>query len=364
MPVDFPFHNLEPTFFAGLLDDPVLLVRTRSTGRTLMFDCGQLHHLAKRTFTRLDAIFVSHAHMDHWMGIDTVVRQLLTSGRTIDLFGPPGLAERLGHKLQGYDWNLVEDSWCSFVVHEITATSLARTWFPGSAGFKPRTLETLPATGAVIYRTPHLQVRAACGDHDIASFFFRVDERPAFLIDRQQLAAEGLLPGRWLGELKKRYYAGHLNEEPLEVEIERDGSKTARTCNDVHRLSERLVLRQAPRSLGYLSDLGMTAANRQAILGLLSGVDLLVGECTFLRADCHRARGAKHLCTDDVNQLLEDVRPRFFLPMHLSKSYRSNWAELYEELAPPAGTTILELPMQRTPRPLLASEIDWMETDR
>ena len=61
-----PFRYLEPTFFAGLFDDPLLLIRVRPTGRALLFDCGKMHHLAKRVYTSIDAIFISHAHMDHF----------------------------------------------------------------------------------------------------------------------------------------------------------------------------------------------------------------------------------------------------------------------------------------------------------
>ena len=40
------FHTIEPYVCSGLLDDPLLLVRVRPTGRSLLFDCGQLQHLA------------------------------------------------------------------------------------------------------------------------------------------------------------------------------------------------------------------------------------------------------------------------------------------------------------------------------
>ncbi len=136
MKVRFPFRNLEPVFFAGLIDDPIFLVRIRPTGRYLMFDCGQIHHLAKRILTGLDAVFVSHAHMDHWMGIDSVIRQVLASGRTIDLFGPPGMADKFEHKLSGYDWNLAEDYWCHFRVFEVFSDCLRCDLFPGPEHFK------------------------------------------------------------------------------------------------------------------------------------------------------------------------------------------------------------------------------------
>lgn len=55
------FRYLEPTFFAGLFADPLLLVRVGPQGRNLLFDCNQLHHLAKRVLKGVEAIFISHA---------------------------------------------------------------------------------------------------------------------------------------------------------------------------------------------------------------------------------------------------------------------------------------------------------------
>ena len=110
-----PFRYLEPTFFAGLFDDPLLLVHARPLGKSCLFDCGQIHHLAKRVLKKIEALFISHAHMDHFMGIDTFVRHNHVSPRTVDIYGPPGIAG----KLAGYDWNLTEPYWCTLRVHEV-----------------------------------------------------------------------------------------------------------------------------------------------------------------------------------------------------------------------------------------------------
>ncbi len=82
------FRYLEPSFFAGLLDDPVLWIKVRPLGRALLFDCGQIHHLAKRLIKAVDALFISHAHMDHFMGLDTFTRNIHVSPKTIEIFGP------------------------------------------------------------------------------------------------------------------------------------------------------------------------------------------------------------------------------------------------------------------------------------
>ena len=76
-----PFRYLEPVFFSGLLDDPVLSVYVRPLGRSLLMDCGRIHHLAKRVLKSTSALFISHAHMDHFMGVDIFLRTLHVSPR-------------------------------------------------------------------------------------------------------------------------------------------------------------------------------------------------------------------------------------------------------------------------------------------
>jgi ribonuclease Z len=42
--------------------------------------------------------------------------------------------------------------------------------------------------------------------------------------------------------------------------------------------------------------------------------------------------------------------------MHFSKTYLGRCPELYQELSPPPGTTVLRLPEHMTPRPIYAGE--------
>ncbi len=356
--VRFPFRNLVPTFFAGLLDDPLLLLRTRPNGRHLLFDCGQIHHLAKRTFTNLDAVFISHAHMDHWMGIDAVVRQLIAAGKTVDIYGGPGLADKFEHRLRGYDWNLAEDYWSSFQVREIHSDRITCDLFSGADSFLRRRREAEERQGDLIYRNDFVEVLSICCDHRVDSHIFRINERPAYQIDRGKLEQMNLRPGAWLGDLKRCFLQRH--DYPAELKIPA-GAEQELVVDDVRGLVTALMKPQRKHSIGYISDIGFNPENRRKILELMAGIDLLVCECTFLHEAKERARASWHLCTDDVNELLAALKPRFFLPMHLSRSYRRRSGELYRELKPPPETGILQIPLQLTPRPLLADEVEWRE---
>jgi ribonuclease Z len=351
-----PFKLFEPAFFAGLLDDPLLLVQVRPLGRNLLFDCGRLHHLAKRVLRSIDAVFVSHAHMDHFMGIDTLIRHIMVAPRTIEIFGPPGLADKLAHKLCGYDWNLAEDFWCSLRVREIHPGSLRTFLLAGPERFRCRPEKEERRHDATIYRNRYLSVASEMGDHKIPVLFYRVTETAGFSVDEQRLRCAGLLSGPWLQILKEHFFHQRLDGTPIEV-VRRGCGDEQREIADAAAIYDAIRKEEPTGSIGYFTDLGFTPENRQKLVTTLRGATLLVGECAYLRQDVERARTSCHLCTADVNALLDELRPAFFLPMHLSKSYLGQSRRLYEELEPPPGTTILRLPEYLTPRPLLPADL-------
>jgi len=351
------FRYLQPTFFSGLLDDPVMLINVRPTGRGILLDCGQIHHLAKRVLRSIDAVFISHAHMDHLMGFDQLLRHVLVAPKTISIYGPPGLAERIGHKLAGYDWNLTEDTWCSISVYEVRPKQTDRFEFVGSQGFKLQRQETSPRSSRIIYQTRHLKVEAEICDHKIPVLIFRITEGRSFLLDRQRIHEEKLLPGPWIKELKRRFYLDNFELGPIEVWRVAGKGHTVEKVENVEELYRKISRETPPNSIGYISDVGMTPENLDRIYDLMRGVTLLASECTFLEEDKEKARVSFHLCTTDLNQISREIKPHLLLPMHLSKSYISDTKQLYAELDQTQGTRILKLPDYITQRPLLPSEL-------
>lgn len=348
------FRYLEPTCFSGLIDDPCLVLRDRPVHQSIMLDCGALSHVAKREMKPVRAIFVSHAHMDHFMGFDAFLRQVHASPRSVDLFGPAGFADRVEARLRGYDWNLAETYWCTFRVHEIHPEEVLSFKFSGPERFARSTAGVKPRE-KVLYTLNHIEVSAELLDHRIPVLAFRVRERKIFGVDPEKMAGLGLVQGSWLCELKKRFFNDWPEGGPLKVLRKRSGLEREEIVADARGLYEEISAERSSASIGYLTDIGFHRENRDKAARFLAGVSLLVAECAFLQADLAKARSSHHLCTTDVNDLLEQIQPSFFLPIHLSKTYLGRSSELYTELSPPAGTGILRLPEHLTPRPIFSS---------
>lgn len=351
-----PFRNIETVFFSGLLDDPVLHINIRPLGRGLLIDCGRIHHLAKRVLKSLSVLFITHAHMDHFMGIDTFIRSVHVSPRTTDIFGPPGIADKIAWKLSGYDWNLTEPYWCSFRVHEVFPDRIETSLFSGPDGFARNQRQERERVDRVIFRNEYLKVEAEQCDHKIPTLIFRVTELPSFHVDDAKIERAGLVRGDWLRTLRKRFYHPEPAAEPLTV-LRRRGEETVEEpVKDCGALYESIRGDRPEAGVGYVTDIGFSERNLEKVLAMMKGVTLLVCECSFLKVDRDKARISAHLCTSDVNCLADRLRPDFLLPMHLSKSYIHNWERLYEELDMPPGVTLLRLPKYMTPRPLLTCE--------
>src|SRR5690348_13070793 len=80
-----------PTPRRGL---PALLLR--AGGDRILLDCGegtQSQLLRSIGLPELDAIFITHFHLDHWLGIAGMLKtfDLRARERTLDVYGPPGL---------------------------------------------------------------------------------------------------------------------------------------------------------------------------------------------------------------------------------------------------------------------------------
>lgn len=355
-----PLRYCEPAFFGGLLDDPLLFLRIRPLRRALLFDCGQIAHLAKRVVKPIVAVFITHAHMDHIMGLPTLIRHHHTSPRPLDVFGPSGIAERVQHLLGGFDWNLAEPTWFTLRVHEILPDRIRHYRLPGPERFVLLSEGEEPRLGREIWSCRYLSVEAEILDHRLPVLAFRINERPHFSIDPGHLEQQGLVAGEWLSDLKKCVWKGE-GDHTVTVSRRVGEQLLSELAVDPVGLYEAIQGDQSCASIGYVTDVGWTPENVARMEAFFTDLTLLCSECTFLAEDEVKARTSYHLTTADLNRLTARLAPRYLLAMHLSKSYLYRTVDLYRELNPPAGTTVLRLPNHIVPAPLVVGDVaEWL----
>ncbi len=309
---------LHPTLVNGRSGDPALYIETLFEERAILFDLGDIAPLSPRKVHRLDRVFVSHAHLDHFIGFDRLLRILVGREKTVALYGPNGFIDHVHHKLQAYRWNLV-DRYLSdlvFVVTEIASSSESRiAQFRLRNAFAAEPIGTRVSTAILEHRTPCLG--------------FAIEEVAHVNVWKSRLADMGLSVGPWLRELKQAVTEGRPADHPLRVPA---GQGSSHTHEMPLGALSGVVTVTPGQKIAYVTDAADTAANRTAIVNLVRNADLLFIEAPFAQADTGLAAERSHLTTAAAGTIAREARVRRVEPFHFSPRYAGQEERMLNEV--------------------------------
>jgi ribonuclease Z len=303
--------------------DPVIYVDFLFERRALLFDLGDIARLPARKLLRLTHVFVSHTHMDHFIGFDQQLRICLGRERALTLIGPQGFVDQIEHRLASYTWNLVHNYPADFTI-------LAGEWgedqlvhrarFRCRTRFRREPLESVPAPDGVLLDEEEFVVRAARLDHDIPCLAFALEEKLHLNVWKNRLIELGLPTGPWLRDLKRSVRQGVADATPFTIRW-RDHAGEHERVLPLGQL-KRDVLRIVPgQKIAYVVDTVYHADNAQRIVRLAHGADMLFIETVFLECDAERAATRFHLTARQAGLLARAATVQRLSPLHFSPRY-------------------------------------------
>jgi ribonuclease Z len=289
-----------PTARRGL---PALLLRRG--GDKLLFDCGegtQRQLLRTVGLPEVDAVFLTHFHLDHWLGLPGMLKSFDLRDRQapLDLFGPPGTREVLGTVGRvigrlGYE----------FAVTEMEAGDDIE--FGGYAVQAFNVRHRGPAFGYAVVE----------------------DERP----------------GRFDADLAQR----------LGVAFGPDFGRLQRgeTVEGVH--PEQVV---GPPRPGRRIVISGDTAPCEMVRVAADRADLLVHEATFTEDERERAAQTRHSTARQAAELAAEARVRMLALTHVSTRYggreiRDEAREVFENTVVPRDFDTIEVPFREKGEPEL-----------
>ena len=298
-------------FFAGTAGSvpsarrglPAILLR--AGGERILLDCGegtQQQLLRSVGLPELDAIFITHFHLDHWLGLVGMLKtfDLRAREKPLAIHGPPGLKALFG----------------------TLRPIVGRTGYPL----------------ALVELEPHEEVRF--DGYSIGSFpvrhrveaygyAFVEDDRPG-RFDADAARALGVEEGPDFGRLQRGETVGDVRPEQV-VGEDRSG-----------------------RRIVYSGD----TAPCQAIEVLADGADVLVHEATFLSDERARARDTGHSTAAQAAEIARDARVRLLALTHLSTRYfpreiRDEARAIFADTVVPRDFDAIEVPFPERGAPTL-----------
>ncbi len=318
---------LHPFLVNDPFGDPAVYVELKFARRGLLLDLGDLHALPPRKILRLSDIFVSHMHVDHFIGFDQVLRALIGREQRVRLYGPEGFLDAVEHRLAGYAWNLTErfTTDLTFAVTEVrSATEAITARFRLKNRFGREAEEARELEDGIVLDDRRLRVRAAVLDHGIPCLAYAIEETAHVNVWKTKLQDLGLPVGPWLRELKDMV----LRAAPDDTEIQVAEDRTL----PLGELKEQVLQIVPGQKIAYVVDAAYTEANRQCIVELARDADILYIEACFTAEDSERAADRKHLTTAQAGTLGRLAGVRRLEPFHFSPRYAGEEARLRAEV--------------------------------
>jgi ribonuclease Z len=231
------------------------------------------------------------------------------------LIGPPGFIDRVEHKLQGFTWNLIDETSVDFQlqVSEFHDPHIARSAvFHARQVFKRQDAACAELGRSFVLSEDDFRIESAALDHGIPSLAFGLRETIRVNVRRGALESLGLPKGPWLNEAKRSVRSG-LREADLDV----PGVGIVPLASIV----EQLFIVGPGQALAYVTDTAGTQENKTKIARLAREADQLFIEAVFLDRDRTLAEASLHLTAREAGQLAHAAMVKRLTVFHHSARY-------------------------------------------
>lgn len=244
-----------------------------------LIDCGEGTQVQLRKnkvkFSRINRIFISHLHGDHFFGLPGLIStfRLLGRDKEMHIYGPKGIKEAITLLLK------LGDSWTNFHIHFHELTS---------------------KKSELIFEDDQLTVETIPLQHRIYTNGFLFREK----LGQRKLNIKAVAKHK----INKAYFQNIKNGKDVLLE---DGRILS---------NEELTLDPPkPKSYAYCSD----TAYKPAIVPQIKGVDALYHEATFLESEAHLCAKTKHATAREAAKIAREAEVGLLILGHYSTRYRS-----------------------------------------
>ncbi|MDA8388261.1 MAG: hypothetical protein M0Z58_06350 [Nitrospiraceae bacterium] len=331
---------MKPTFLHtpvnGPFEDPCVYVRLLREKKAFLLDMGNIDRLPSGLLSKVACAFVTHAHIDHFIGFDHLLRNMLGNTSALNIYGPSDIIEKVAGKLKGYSWNLIRQYPLRIEVFGISADEIRRTSFRAENAFEPVHGPALPFTGIALRET-YYQVKAVVLKHDIDCIGWSIEEDFHINIDKAALLEENLPVGPWLTVFKQKIRSGRPADSAFTVTL--PGGEKNFTLAELKAKIARITRGQ---KITYVMDSAPTGDNVGKIVDFAAGSDTLYIEAYFLDEDIERARQRNHLTAGIAGRIARDAGAGNLVIMHHSPKYRLAPEAIIKEASAAFGGPVIQ----------------------
>lgn len=265
----------------GSTGDPTLFVDGPRRDDALLIDCGEIAELANDRLADVEAVFLTHHHIDHFIGFDRVLRANIDRDKALHIHGPEGTIRKVYQRIKSYEFPFFPFQKIVLEVVEVEPDRLRSARLECARRFpRPRVIES-PRSGPVVYRNDGLSVEAAPADHTVPCLAYAMVEGP-------------------------------------------DGEPGARVA--------------------YVTDTAWSESSRPGLLGLARGARRLYCDAFYAEAQRAQAEKYRHMTATQAAEFAREAGVEELVLIHFASRYRGAYQTLVDEARAIFPNTVAEIP--------------------
>ncbi|VTU02017.1 Beta-lactamase domain protein OS=Planctomyces limnophilus (strain ATCC 43296 / DSM 3776 / IFAM 1008 / 290) GN=Plim_3675 PE=4 SV=1: Lactamase_B_2 [Gemmataceae bacterium] len=306
----------------GSTGDPVLYLDYPGGDNALLFDGGENGALTAAQLGDLEAVFLTHHHVDHFIGLDRIVRANMDRDKVLHLFGPVNTIRKVYDRITAYEYPFFPFQKIVVKVTELLPGVARTATLECTKKFPEPVVEEAAWAGPVCYENADLRVEAVHADHTVPCLAFALSEKSGFHPDPLKLAAGALRPGVWVQEVLKRLRAG----DPPQSRIEINGGSFA-----LETLAANYFTESAGARVAYVTDTLWSDAVRPDLVKLAKGAWRLYCDSFYASGQAKQALQYKHMLAPQAAELAKLAKVEQLVLIHFATRYAGKYQQLIDE---------------------------------
>jgi ribonuclease Z len=306
----------------GSTGDPALFIDYPGKDDAFLFDAGDLCRLDAARLADLRALFLTHHHIDHFVGFDRILRANLDRDKVLHVFGPADTIRRVYARVASYEHPYFPFQKLVLEVHEVWPDRTRVGRLECAKHFPEPRVEEAPWRGPTVFENDDLRVEATHADHSVPCLAFALVERSGYHADPAKLSAGALRTGPWVAEVLTLLRA----DAPGDTRVAIDGGRFSLAA-----LAEGYFSVSGGGRVAYITDTAWSDASRPRLLKLARGAKRLYCDSYYAQAQAKQAATHRHMTATQAGEVAKLAKVDELVLIHFAPRYAGRYADLVAE---------------------------------
>ncbi|VTR98122.1 MBL fold metallo-hydrolase [Tuwongella immobilis] len=320
MPVARAFSEIR--LVNGSTGDPALYIDYPGLDNALLFDAGENGNLDLKRLADLEAVFLTHHHIDHFIGFDRILRANLDKDKELRIFGPGGTITRIYQRLKSYDFQYFSFMKIALNVVELEPGVRRQARMECAKKFPEPVISEDAWTERTIYENPYLTIEAVSVEHTTPCLAYALVEKPGYHPDPDKLAVSPLRPGSWVPLVLDQLRSG----SPMETLVNVEGGQFS-----LGRLAEMGFSGSPGSRVTFVTDTIWNDSTKAALLPLAKNSWRLYCDSYYAIGQLKNAVTHKHMTATHAAEFAKLAKVDQLILMHFAPRYAGRYGHLVDE---------------------------------